>query len=191
MAVVAPHAPQLDERDLGTDRPDTLAPSFWASTSSEISANSTSAASKYYHYPDAVFSDEISKVTREWLRAAWTDEDKVKEMIDAGADVQLANANGFTALHMAASRFKLSIAEILVEAGHDVNAVECNGLTPLDYCVDGGMQGEGSVGLKTTSREYAAMVDFLESKGAYRKEERCWMKSANQEKHAPYLPQAS
>merc|ERR1712151_658628 len=110
-------------------------------------------------------------------------------MLADGADVMLANANGFTGLHMAASKLKADIAELLVEAGHDVNAEECNGLTPLDYCVDSGMQGEPtSAVLRSTSREYAKMVEFLESKGAFRKEERCWLKAANQERFAPNLP---
>merc|ERR1712039_413552 len=117
------------------------------------------------------------------------DADKVKEMLAAGADVMQTNANGFTGLHMAASKLKVDIAELLLEAGHDVNAEECNGLTPLDYCVDSGMQGEASgKAFRNTTREYAKMVELLESKGGYRKEERCWLKAANQEKYAPNLP---
>lgn len=51
------------------------------------------------------------------------------------------------------------------------------------------MQGApGTVTQKTSDRAYAKMVEFLESKGAYRKEERCWLKAANQEKYAPNLP---
>mmetsp|Transcript_62691 Transcript_62691/g.181718 ORF Transcript_62691/g.181718 Transcript_62691/m.181718 type:complete len:204 (+) Transcript_62691:88-699(+) len=200
MAVVASTAAERAQAaDLTTDRPDTLPPSFWPTSEANLGgdapvdlylgpAEGASGKAKYYHYPDAVFSDSISRHTREWLRACWTDVDKVKEMLQAGADVQQVNANGFSGLHMAASKFKLDIAEALVEAGADVNAEECNGLTPLDYCVDSGMQGElGREVKKTSSRAYAAMVEFLEAKGAVRKEERCWLKAANQEQFAPNL----
>mmetsp|Transcript_46729 Transcript_46729/g.117683 ORF Transcript_46729/g.117683 Transcript_46729/m.117683 type:complete len:208 (+) Transcript_46729:69-692(+) len=207
MAVaVAEAGGTLDARfataDDQTDRPDTLPPSFWSTHPSNLGDNapqdlltgmeanvSDGKPSKFYHYPDAVFSDSISRHTREWLRACWTDVDKVKEMLAAGADVMQTNANGFTGLHMAASKLKVEIAELLVEAGHDVNAEEANGLTPLDYCVDSGMQGEvGSKALTNNSRAYAKLVEFLEARGAYRKEERCWLQAANQEKYAPNLP---
>lgn len=185
-----------------TDRPETLPPAFWPTHPSQLEADAPTdlltmgmdqpqdgKPSKFYHYPDAVFSDNISRHTREWLRACWTDIDQVKEMLQAGADVQQTNANGFTGLHMAASKFQLDIAEVLVEAGADLNAEEANGLTPLDYCVDAGMQGApGAAAQKTSTKAYLTMVEFLESKGAFRKEERCWMKAANQEKYAPNLP---
>merc|ERR1711879_996741 len=119
--------------------------------------------------------NDISTATREWLRACATNAEKVKSLIDGGVDVQTANANGFTSLHMAAAKFNLDAAEALVDAGADVNTEECNGLTPLDYCVDSA----------NGSKAYVAMVEFLESKGGMRRQERCWMAAMNQEKYAP------
>merc|ERR1719253_1193282 len=147
-------------------------------------------ASPFYHYPDAVFSDAISTQTREWLRACWTDLNKVKEIFESGAvDIHQANANGFTGLHMAASKFKLEIAEYLFEKGHDVNIEEQNGHTPLDYCIDSGAKEQGANGLpKVGNRAYLTMVEFLESRGGVRKEERSWLCVANQEKYAPNMP---
>eukprot|EP00406_Dinophysis_acuminata_P083021 CAMPEP_0179265482 /NCGR_PEP_ID=MMETSP0797-20121207/28925_1 /TAXON_ID=47934 /ORGANISM="Dinophysis acuminata, Strain DAEP01" /LENGTH=235 /DNA_ID=CAMNT_0020973689 /DNA_START=66 /DNA_END=771 /DNA_ORIENTATION=- len=191
-AVVAPYS-------VDTDSPDTLPPTFWPTAVSKLDADvpndllcpgygepSDGKTSTFYHYPDAVFSNTISMQTREWLRACYTDIDKVKEMCEGGIDIHQANANGFTGLHMAASKFKLDIAEYLVSKGHDVNIEECNGLTPLDYCIDSGASGQaGVMSDRNGSKVYAAMVEFLESKGACRKEERAWLYAANQEKFAP------
>mmetsp|Transcript_34053 Transcript_34053/g.90276 ORF Transcript_34053/g.90276 Transcript_34053/m.90276 type:complete len:205 (-) Transcript_34053:219-833(-) len=185
-----------------TDSPDTLPPSFWPTHPSNLGGKAPldlmcpsnvgagDKASPFYHYPDAVFSDAISTQTREWLRACWTDLDKVKEFLGSGAvDIHQANANGFTGLHMAASKFKLDIAEYLVEMGHDVNIEEQNGQTPLDYCVDSGAKEQGVNGLpQVGNKGYLAMVEFLESRGGVRKEERSWLCAANQEKHAPNMP---
>merc|ERR1712066_807844 len=96
-------------------------------------------------------------------------------------DIQTSNANGFIGLHMAAAKFNLDVAEMLVAAGADVNAEECNGLTPLDYCVDSGLSGEqGVFSEKNGNKPYIAMVEFLESKGGMRRQERCWVYAANQ-----------
>jgi ankyrin repeat protein len=143
--------------------------------------------SPFYHYPDAIFSTTISHATRDWLHACWTDIDKVKEILASGIDIHTANANGFTGLHMAASKYKIDIAEFLLEQGADVNFEECNGLTPLDYCVSIGFQGteKGSLKNRNISKEFMAMADLLESKGGVRKEELCWLQAANQEKYAP------
>ena len=90
-----------------------------------------------------------------------------------------SNAWGFTGLHFAASKFRLDIAEVLIEAGHDVNIQDINGSTPLDYCFNSGVKGE--VG----SKGYTAMCEFLESKGAIRSKEMVWLTAHNQTKFAP------
>uniref|UniRef100_A0A7S1WW03 Uncharacterized protein n=1 Tax=Alexandrium catenella TaxID=2925 RepID=A0A7S1WW03_ALECA len=181
-----------------SDSPDALPPSFWPTHPSKLGESpndlltpdygmpADGRPSRFYHYPDAIFNKNISTQTREFLRACWTDADTVKQMLDTGIDVHQANANGFTGLHMAAGKFKLDVAELLIERGHDVNIEECNGLTPLDYCVDSGLQGEAGVfSEKNGNRAYIAMVEYLESKGGMRKEERCWLTAANSEKYAP------
>merc|ERR1719487_1515206 len=105
-------------------------------------------------------------MTREFLHACWTDASQVEAMIKKGADVNAPNANGFTGLHMAASKLKLYIA--------DINPQEANGMTPLDYCVDAKLDGSSE------GKKYIAMVEFLESKGAYRAQESAWMSAYNQ-----------
>ncbi|CAK0876534.1 unnamed protein product [Prorocentrum cordatum] len=115
---------------------------------------------------------------------------QVTEMLQSGEvkDIHQGNANGFTGLHMAALKHKLDIATLLVEKGHDVNIEECNGLTPLDYCVDSALT-DGIFTDKNGSQGYLAMVEFLESRGAVRQQERAWLTAANQEAFAPNLPQ--
>merc|ERR1712060_1018996 len=107
--------------------------------------------------------------TREWLRACATSSEKVKAMLDSGMDIQTANANGFTGLHMAASRFNMTVAVLLIESGADVNSEDCNGFTPLDYCVDNA----------NGSKAYQIIVETLEALGGVRRQERCWLKAAN------------
>mmetsp|Transcript_57884 Transcript_57884/g.161553 ORF Transcript_57884/g.161553 Transcript_57884/m.161553 type:complete len:193 (-) Transcript_57884:183-761(-) len=161
--------------------------SFWPARASKLCGGTgDSKASPFYYYPGGTFSKAISMQTREWLHACWHSAEKVQEMLAAGIDIHTANSNGFTGLHMAASKFKLGVAKALVEAGHDVNVEDCNGLTPLDYCFDNGLHGEqGVYSEKNGNKPYIAMVEFLESKGAFRREELSWLTAANQEKHTP------
>merc|ERR1712203_970492 len=97
--------------------PDLLAPGYGAPPEG-------SKASPHYRYQDAAFSNDIAMQTREFLHACWTDVDAVKAMFSAGADVNCANANGFTALHMAASKLRVDIAEVLIQYGAEINAEE-------------------------------------------------------------------
>mmetsp|Transcript_73298 Transcript_73298/g.164697 ORF Transcript_73298/g.164697 Transcript_73298/m.164697 type:complete len:193 (+) Transcript_73298:88-666(+) len=189
LAASVPYEPKIDEVDC-------LAPSWWPTHASKITNNTPpdllapgygapaegGTASPYFRYMDAAFSSDITMGTREWLHACWTDADLVKSMIANGADVNASNANGFTGLHMAASKLKLDIAEVLATYGAELNAEEANGMTPLDYCVDAGVDGYSN------GKKYIAMVEFLESKGAYRKEECSWLSAANQEQYAPNMP---
>ena len=58
----------------------------------------------------------------------------MEALIGAGADVDVANAQGFTPLHWAVAEWinSLEIAEMLLKEGADVNAVSKDGRTPLD-----------------------------------------------------------
>ncbi|CAL1137370.1 unnamed protein product [Cladocopium goreaui] len=93
------------------------------------------APSRFYHYADAAEASNVSPETRKFLQACRTDVDE-------------ANANGFSGLHMAAANLQTDVAQLLLERGHDVNVMEANGLTPLDYCVDAGFSAAEISGLE-------------------------------------------
>eukprot|EP00933_Yihiella_yeosuensis_P008419 TRINITY_DN11384_c1_g1_i1.p1 TRINITY_DN11384_c1_g1~~TRINITY_DN11384_c1_g1_i1.p1 ORF type:complete len:179 (-),score=35.97 TRINITY_DN11384_c1_g1_i1:74-610(-) len=167
-------------------------PSFWPSQNQVDPGGMALGNTSKIQYPDAVFSNSISTQTREFLRACWTDADEVRRMLDDGMDVQQFNTNGFSGLHMAASKLKVDIAKLLLERGHSVDVVEINGLTPLDYCIDSGFTVDNENGLAMKdNKAYHAMVALLESYGGLCREERCWLQAANQEKFAPNLPDMS
>eukprot|EP00435_Cladocopium_sp_Y103_P074797 s107_g51.t1 len=106
------------------------------------------APSRFYHYADAAeASNNVSPETRKFLQACRTDVDEVRVLLDDGAAVYQANANGFSGLHMAAANLQTDVAQLLLERGHDVNVMEANGLTPLDYCVDAGFSAAEISGL--------------------------------------------
>ncbi|WP_265024934.1 ankyrin repeat domain-containing protein [Wolbachia endosymbiont (group B) of Protocalliphora azurea] len=59
------------------------------------------------------------------------DYNKVKALLEEGANVNAKNSNGSTPLHLAAEKGILNIVEKLVENKADVNAKDYNGYTPL------------------------------------------------------------
>eukprot|EP00930_Biecheleria_cincta_P003226 TRINITY_DN104160_c0_g1_i1.p1 TRINITY_DN104160_c0_g1~~TRINITY_DN104160_c0_g1_i1.p1 ORF type:complete len:211 (+),score=44.58 TRINITY_DN104160_c0_g1_i1:68-634(+) len=177
-------------------RTGSVAMPMWAGAASEkrldLSELPDSRESRFYHYPDATHSDQISDQSRGFLQACCYDAEEVKAMLDSGAPVHQGNINGFSGLHMAAWKLQLEVAEVLLERGHDVNATEVNGLTPLDYCVDTGFATSDGDGLNVKpNKPYHAMVELLESYGGVCREERCWLQAANQERFAPNLPSKS
>jgi ankyrin repeat protein len=56
---------------------------------------------------------------------------EVRRLLQSGADVKAAQADGATALHWAAYHGDVSLASLLLEAGADVAAANRNGSTPL------------------------------------------------------------
>lgn len=83
------------------------------------------------------------------------DADRVRKLLDAGADVNLRNANKgclqYTPLHWAAYYGHLEIAEILISRGADLDAEDSAYSTPLYLAAEEG---------------YPKVVEFLISKGA-------------------------
>ncbi len=67
-------------------------------------------------------------------------EDEVQELIDGGADVNLADKYGWTALHFASQSGSAEIVSILLRAGADVNSRDSHGNTALwraVFCSEG------------------------------------------------------
>lgn len=70
------------------------------------------------------------------------DFDKVKSLIENGADVNLKDKEGWTPLHFAAQSQNASIALLLIEAGAEIDVCNLHGNTPLsdavfNYTTDG------------------------------------------------------
>jgi AcrR family transcriptional regulator len=66
------------------------------------------------------------------------DAEKVRELLDAGADPDAADEHGTTALCLAIDRFDLPVTEALLEGFADVDFPSADGLTPLLRAVDAG-----------------------------------------------------
>jgi len=59
--------------------------------------------------------------------------DKVRDLIAAGAQIDIADENGMQALHIAVYRSRLSVVKFLLEKGARIDAVDDEGWTPLHY----------------------------------------------------------
>jgi ankyrin repeat protein len=57
-------------------------------------------------------------------------------LVDAGADVDVAQPGGFTALHAAAASGNRKLVELLLERGADRNAHLDDGRTPRELASD-------------------------------------------------------
>ncbi|MCY4644854.1 MAG: ankyrin repeat domain-containing protein [Bacteriovoracales bacterium] len=75
---------------------------------------------------DAAYEDG-----RTLLHHAWSDLDKTKLFIQAGADVNVVDAHGWKALHYAILNGQLEVAQELISAGTDVNGTDIYGFTPF------------------------------------------------------------
>lgn len=57
--------------------------------------------------------------------------ERVRQLLDEGANVDAADRQGFTALHLAGLKNRDDVAEVLLEAGASVDPVDGWGDTPL------------------------------------------------------------
>jgi len=99
----------------------------------------------------------------------------LKAIIDCGADVNLIDSNGWTALHHAAEKGDIKAAQVLLEGGADVNAYSNNRRTPLHLAstsnnvemikllLNNGANIEMETDAKCTALHYAAKKGNLES----------------------------
>ena len=62
----------------------------------------------------------------------------VRRLLDAGANPNVANAEGLKPLHIAANEGHTAVVTALLEGGADVNAAEPLGWTPLYFAAHGG-----------------------------------------------------
>jgi ankyrin repeat protein len=82
-------------------------------------------------------------------------------LIDAGADVNLQDENGWTALHIAASVNNQEIVEILVDAGANLDMETLDGYTALDLALqnDNNQMAHILVDLGADRRGYIDALD--------------------------------
>lgn len=83
--------------------------------------------------------------------------EKIQRLLDLGADVDVRNYKGKTALHCAAKAGFVRVMEVLISHGADVNAADNNGETPLFDAI--------SSTIKNASKKTEAVM-FLLLKGA-------------------------
>jgi ankyrin repeat protein len=81
-------------------------------------------------------------------------------LLAAGADINLADDLGQTALHGAASRGWNDLVTLLVENGADLTAADVDGATPLDAAL-GRMQIPARGGAAEVHEETAALIEAL------------------------------
>ena len=62
----------------------------------------------------------------------------VAELLKGGADPNMMEYDGWTALHWAARNGHVSVCELLLECGAKTDAEDNQGLTPLDWAISRG-----------------------------------------------------
>jgi ankyrin repeat protein len=85
-----------------------------------------------------------------------------KMLIERGADVNAANRSGSTALLVAGRKGRSGVVEALVQAGADLNKADMSGRLPLTVAADEGLWSLGTL-LARLNRH--ANVDALSSSG--------------------------
>ncbi|KAI8051592.1 ankyrin repeat-containing domain protein [Syncephalis plumigaleata] len=69
-----------------------------------------------------------------WIAAGEGDNERIQALLSNGINANVADDNGYTALHAAASYNHLSTIELLLKHGANVNCTDDDGDTPLFTC---------------------------------------------------------
>ncbi len=133
----------LDAQSLaGEEHPRVLPSDVPVGTSQGVGINRSGLPDRGMRYPITGMKTPLSYATRQGNLAL------TRMLVEAGADIELADANGITPLinailnhsvvnvNRSGKSDHLAIAEYLVEAGANVNAVDWFGQTPLWAAVD-------------------------------------------------------
>jgi ankyrin repeat protein len=103
--------------------------------------------------------DPAQQWSRDFGRLSRTPE-VARELVGAGADVNEFNDGGFTALHLAARIFDLTLARTLIELGASPNVRTADGETPLMFAV-----AQGHAALVTALIDAGADVNAVDAEG--------------------------
>ncbi len=76
-----------------------------------------------------MYTKDLFNIVRE------QDISKMKQLINAGADINIIDSDGDTPLIYAVQRESVDIVRLLIDAGADINATNRNGDTPLIYAI--------------------------------------------------------
>lgn len=94
--------------------------------------------------------------------AAWEGHDNiVKFLLEKGANVNSADANGRTLMHVAAQYARMSIVDMLLDKKADVNAMDNEGVSPLFLAVESGNR-EASLRVQTIKEKLAQSDENVE-----------------------------
>ena len=89
---------------------------------------------------DAVATSEIARVTPLGTAAFVRSVPLARRLLDAGADVNRAGGDGFTALHSAAQSGDEPLVRLLLERGADPSLAAADGRRPADLVRDDGLR---------------------------------------------------
>jgi uncharacterized protein len=87
--------------------------------------------------------------------------DAVRALLDAGADINQANADKFTPLLLAIINGHLDLAKYLLDRGADPNSTTLSGLTPLYATVDVQWAPHASFPQPSTEQESVGYLDLM------------------------------
>eukprot|EP00897_Mesotaenium_endlicherianum_P001955 jgi/Mesen1/1788/ME000014S01189 len=127
------------------------------STSSTASGSSIDKLSHQKKPSVSRWQDQLTTVTHMLFYASTGDVDALEDLIASGADVNSADYDGRSALHLAASEGKLAAVNTLLARGAKVNPRDRWAHTPMSDAMQGVADGKQG--------EFQAIVKLLKEKG--------------------------